>query len=257
MKTETLESKLKEIIQHHLTVGKEYDPYRVFSEARDKKCSNKEEFAELLKKDPAFQFFGVEHENYITARMGGNLITSFHRKVGDIYENCITEILKSQIPGIHENDAHYSVKISINGRMQERSTDGAIFIEKLPPAAQTRIRTIIESLKDGNARFSDTNFEGIAFEVRSCYQIGDSKRIQADETMGEKLYSIGLLPVMLVMCNTSLKQPVTRLKRTWVIKEGGAAFELIKEITEFDLYGFLQANRDNIEADAVKIFDTV
>jgi hypothetical protein len=94
-------------------------------------------------------------------------------------------------------------------------------------------------------------FDGIGFEVRSCYQIGDSKRIQADYDMSLALRADNINPVMLIMCSTLLKSPIARLSKSWELYEGMDSFNLISSITNFDLYGFLQANsqtlRDEID----------
>jgi len=84
---------------------------------------------------------------------------------------------------------------------------------------------------------------GIGFEIRSCYQIGDSKRIQADWDMAIALSEKNLIPVMLIFCNTSLRSPVTRLAQSWTLFEGEDTFQFIHELTGFDLYGFFRNHR--------------
>ncbi|MDJ0728572.1 MAG: hypothetical protein QNJ33_01125 [Crocosphaera sp.] len=75
------------------------------------------------------------------------------------------------------------------------------------------------------------NYDGIGFEVRSCYQIGDSKRIQADCDMSLALKSYKILPVMLVFCSTSLKNPLARLSKSWEVYEGIDSFNLVTSIS--------------------------
>lgn len=107
----------------------DFSPYKSYSG-----ITSREEFQDSLSKDPAFSALGLDDERYVIARVGGNLITSLHRKIGDLYEDVF------------------------------RSTDGLVKKEKynsyIPPRWQP--------------------FDGVGFEIRSCYQIGDSKRIQAD-----------------------------------------------------------------------------
>lgn len=238
MSDEELKQQLLEIVERNLNVIKKYDPYYRFPGMN---C--KEDFIKAIKNDPAFVNFGLDNEKYVTARIGGNLITSLHRKVGDIYEECVSRILVEKIPGVDEEDAHWSLEINIDGNNQLRSTDGAIFIDKLQGDVKTRVLDIIERLKQQNPLYHDKQFRGLAFEVRSCYQIGDSKRIQADEHMAKKLLSMSILPVMLIFCNTSLRSPVSRLKETWSLHEGEDSFKLFNEITGFDLFKFLEENK--------------
>lgn len=97
-------------------------------------------------------------------------------------------------------------------------------------------------------------YEGIGFEIRSCYQIGDSKRIQADYDMSLALKSYQILPVMLVFCNTSLRSPLARLSKSWELYEGINSFNLVQLITGFDLYSFLQRSSDSLKQEIDNIF---
>ena len=252
MSDEKLKQHLLEVVKKHLNVVNSYDPYYRFPN-----INSKEDFIQAMKDDPAFVHFNLDTEKYMVARFGGNLITSLHRKLGDLYEECVATILIDKVPGVSEQDAHWSVQIVIDGRKQERSTDGAIFLDKLEGATKTRIKDIVNRLKQTNTIYDDKNFKGLAFEVRSCYQIGDSKRIQADENMAKKLLSMDILPIMLIFCNTSLRSPVARLKRTWSLHEGYDTFDLFKEITNFDLFRFLEENKEEIQTIMDEIYDAM
>ncbi|MBN2566480.1 type I restriction endonuclease [Candidatus Woesearchaeota archaeon] len=252
MTDEELKQLLLEVVKKHLNVVKSYDPYYRFPS-----MNTKEDFIQAMKDDPAFMNFNLDTRKYTTARFGGNLITSLHRKLGDLYEECVATILKEKVPGVSEQDAHWSVRIIIDDREQVRSTDGAIFLDKLEGTTKTLIEGIINRLKQTNPIYADKDFQGLAFEVRSCYQIGDSKRIQADEHMAKKLLSIDILPIMLVFCNTSLRSPVARLKHTWSLHEGNDSFDLFKEITNFDLFGFLEENKEEIQTIMNQIYETM
>src|SRR5205085_12123452 len=127
---------------------------------------NREEFQLLLSKDPAFGVLGLEDERYVIARVGGNLVTSLHRKIGDMYEAIFAYLLKETY-GLTEDELHFDVEVRIGERLQIRSTDGIIRKGKYNKLIPKRWR----------------RSDGVGFEVRSCYQIGDSKRIQADYDM--------------------------------------------------------------------------
>lgn len=209
----------------------EFNPYKSYSNV-----NNRDEFQLLIANDPAFGALGLDDERYVIARVGGNLVTSLHRKIGDLYGGIFAYLLKETY-GVTEQELHYGVEVSIGDRVQIRSTDGLI-----------RKENYNELIPEHWLQF-----EGIGFEVRSCYQIGDSKRIQADYDMSLALKAHNIKPVMLIMCNTSLKSPVARLSRSWELYEGIKSFELIRMITGFDLYAFLQNNSQTLKVEIDRV----
>lgn len=209
----------------------QFDPYRSYDGV-----NNKEDFRHLLNNDPAFSTLGLINDKYITARVGGNLVTSLHRKIGDMYENIFSYLLKV-VFGINQEDMHFSVNVIINGRTQERSTDGLITKDKYLETFPDKWRT----------------FNGVGFELRSCYQIGDSKRIQADYDMSLALKEQSINPVMFIFCNTSLKSPIARLSKSWELYQGHETFRMINLVTGFNLYNFLEKNKDTLSFEMEKI----
>lgn len=197
--------------------------------------NSKSDFIDLISNDPAFSNLGLATDRYVTARIGGNLITSLHRKIGDMYENIFSYLL-TKLFDIPESDLHFSVNVKINDRIQERSTDGLI-----PKSKYT-----------DNFPMEWRNFDAIGFELRSCYQIGDSKRIQADYDMALALREKNILPVMLIFCNTSLKSPVLRLKKSWELYEGEATFKIISDITGFNLFSFMVEHEKQFKSSVEK-----
>jgi len=232
-----IEEKLREIIHHHLSVVLEYDPFERFDGICDK-----ESFLEMIGNDPAFAPFFLDHPKYVTARIGGNLITSLHRKLGDMYEEIFKTLLadKFQLP---EEEFSYSLMLNIDGKSQKRSTDGLIKYSSLSRKDKSQLKNI----------FSQDS-TGMGFEVRSCYQIGDSKRIQADRDMAVALKEKGIDPVMLIFCTSSLKSPVKRLAKYWTIFEGENTFGFIRGLTGFDLYSFLHGEHKMIHNLVDQIF---
>ncbi len=236
-----LEDRLLIIIKQNLEKILEYNPFYNFPG-----ISTNEEFSELIKTDPAFAPFGLERKEYVLARFGGNLITSLHRKLGDAYEAIFTEILSDKF-SIEKDKLKYSLAIQINDETQIRSTDGLVLFDELK---NEKIRTLLK-----NTFCTNAVYKGFAHEVRSCYQIGDSKRIQADRDMGLALRQEQLYPVMIIFCKTSLRQPVNRLKQYWDVKEGYDAFKYIENITGFNLLNFLNMNKGYIQDIMTKIFN--
>lgn len=197
----------------------------------------------MIGNDPAFAPFLLHHPKYVTARVGGNLITSLHRKLGDMYEEIFQVLLETEL-GIPEEKLRYGLTLNIDGKLQQRSTDGVIRYAEIG----TRHRQRIKALQ------TERDALGMAFEVRSCYQIGDSKRIQADRDMALALRKQNLEPVMLIFCASSLSSPVKRLKEYWRVYEGKAAFEFVKTLTGFDLLDYLQQEQALIRKIMDKIF---
>ncbi len=66
----------------------DFNPYKSYSG-----ITNREEFKKLIEMDPAFGILGLNDEKYVIARIGGNLITSLHRKLGDMYQALFSYIL--------------------------------------------------------------------------------------------------------------------------------------------------------------------
>lgn len=234
-----LESQLRLIIQNNLSIVLKYDPY-----SRFKGVTTKEDFFELIKNDPAFSPFFLHNSKYLTARIGGNLITSLHRKLGDMYEDIFKKLLQIKL-NIPDENLSYSVQLNVDGQMQERSTDGLILLSNLEESNKQRFLQFLKA----------SDQIGLGYEVRSCYQIGDSKRIQADRDMSLALLNVKIQPVMLVFCNTSLPSPLSRLSNYWQLFQGEAAFEHVEAITGFNLFDFLKNESATIEPLMKKIFD--
>jgi hypothetical protein len=231
-----LEDQILELAVQHLSRISEYDPYQNFPGV-----NNRATFSRMIARDPAFRHLGLdESERYVIARIGGNLITSLHRKVGDMYEDIFQILIRNRFD-LNQSDLSYSVDLPIGGRTQERSTDGYVPIEKLVDK-QVALTALVP---DADTRWPSP--KGIAFEVRSCYQIGDSKRIQADYDMALALAQKQVVPVMLIMCETSLRSPVTRLRASWALYEGENTFDFIKTLTEFDLVAFMNKHSDKLK----------
>jgi hypothetical protein len=219
---------LLSLANHHLKRVLEYDPYKNFPQVKDR-----DSFIQTIANDPAFAPLGLANEKYAIARIGGNLVTSLHRKIGDFYEDVFQYLLQCRFP-LTEQDLKFDVTLKIGNRNQTRSTDGMIPITYL---VNSDLPLIDNSWKQS---------QGLAFEIRSCYQNGDSKRIQAGMDMAIALKEHHLTPVMLIFCNTSLRFPLTRLQQSWYLLEGENAFQFIYDLTQFDLQSFLTSHQEQL-----------
>jgi hypothetical protein len=229
------ENKVLEIALTNLRRAEKFNPYKKYAGV-----TTREQFRELLSKDPAFGALGLGDDRFVIAKAGGNLVTSLHRKIGDLYEDIFAYLIKETY-GVEDSELHFSVKVPIGEREQVRSTDGLIRKEQYNSLIPQQWRP----------------FDGVGFEVRSCYQIGDSKRIQADYDMSLALKSFNIQPVMLIMCGTSLRSPVKRLAKSWEMYEGAESFELIRSITGFDLFGFMQRHSALLRAEVSSVLSKI
>ena len=90
-------------------------------------------------------------------------------------------------------------------------------------------------------------------EVRHCYQTGDSKRTQADEAMARHLLVSGILPIMPLFCNQSNPGIIQRYRSVWVVKQGMESYNMVREISAYDFYGFLQRNKEDFREPILKL----
>ena len=60
--------------------------------------------------------------------------------------------------------------------------------------------------------------------------------------MALALETQGFVPVMLILCATSLRSPVARLSKSWNLYKGMDAFTFVKDLVGFDLYQFMADN---------------
>lgn len=212
---------------------------------------------EAYRRDPVFSLFLLDSKDIVLARARGAFIMSITRKLGDLYENCMKEIVKYSL-GLTNEQIRYSAHIA----GEERSLECKISLRDLRPRhLQQNVRKIIEATASSEAGkyHGKTDFSGLGFEIRYCYQIGDSKRIQADIHMANSLFENNLLPVMLIFCSTSLQSPVRRFRNRsyWSVKEGLESYRFIHDLTGFDFFSFLKSNagaRSVIESIMKKIY---
>ena len=227
----TTEEKVNSIIVQSLTKIAEFDGYSKYQDV-----TTPAHFKNLIRKDPAFSPFCLDRDKYVTARIGGNLITSIHRKIGDLYEEIILELLHQKYK-FDKEYLKFSINLDIDGKTQKRTTDGRLIIQDIHDSL----------LKEQVQKLIKGGYIGLAMEVRSCYQIGDSKRIQADVHMAEALKKLKIEPKLVILCNTSLVSPVRRLQHHWTVYQGKESFDYIHQLTDFDLYHYLMDNKSLIE----------
>lgn len=243
---EQLESRLIQIITTELAIARKFGGF-----------SSIPKMIGSLADDPVWSIFGLEDESFVIDKVIGNYVTSVFRKFGDIYQHMVEAVLSSCLD-IPLDKLSYKVNVIINDRPQSRSIDSIIDFKNVGNQ-QKRIKVqlagkeLINKLPEPKPKSND--FASIGFEMRCCYQIGDSKRIQADETMGNALYGSGIMPVLMIFCNNSLPSPVSRLRKSWFVIEGEESYQFLLDLTGFDLYGFLKNNKQFLKEEGRKIIE--
>jgi hypothetical protein len=235
----SLDDRIEKIALDALAKAKEYQGFATIPDQ-----------LEAFRADPVWSLFGMDNEDFLKLRNIGNYYTSIFRKMGDMYELFVRVIVAESL-GLREEDMPMAIEVMIEGEAQTRTLDARIDLAALRREVADRIRPVLK-------RIAPTYLGGkTAFEVRCCYMIGDSKRIQADEHAAGWLSSHGYLSVLMIFCTTSLPSPVKRLRRSWVVTQGQESYDLLREITGYDLQSQLQKLKPKLIAalaDALKVF---
>lgn len=208
-----------------------------------------DERLEAFQSDPTWPIFGFDNHSFLLMQARGNFYTAIFRKVGDLFQECVAEIVEDRL-GLSRADQEYSFDLEINGSMQNRSLDVGIDLDSI--TSESARRRARKALTQAGAPAS---VSVAVCEIRGCYMIGDSKRIQADEQAATAARAAGLLPVMLVFCTTSLSSPIIRLRRSWSLYEGMETYDFLKNLTGFDLLGFLTEKEKEIRVVTDLILD--
>lgn len=248
--TDNLEDELKETIDSELDTVLDYARRKNIKEQR-------KEYAQ----DPLFSRFNLDTQEFVLAKSGGGLVTSIHRKLGDLIEKNVQHIFRERT-GIDE--ITYDAEIVVDGESKTRELDALLLLNEVDNRKSTsRLQQVIDEDGDGlgdNKRLSDfteesTEWRGMGFEIRHCYQSADSKRAQADIAMAEHLKSENIMPVMLIFCEDSNQDVISRYRNYMFVYEGGNSFELVERLTGFDYAEFLDSREEFIDGKMDKVFE--
>jgi hypothetical protein len=215
---DALEDKIEQIAVDALRKATEYEGFDLIPEQ-----------VLAFQADPVWSHFGMGNEAFLKLRYIGNYYTAIFRKLGDMYEGFVKAILAHTLHLTDEQLA-LSYVVEIDGKPQTRTLDVGLDTAELKPRSAANVASVVHDL--------ESSYQGgkLGFEVRCCYQIGDSKRIQADATAAGFLRDHGYLPILMIFCTTSLPSPVKRLRKSWVVTEGMASYDLLRRLSGFDLY---------------------
>ena len=239
MKPEELDVVLREIVLGHLNRLASYVPGPVKRAGGTPKS-----LIERYRADPLFSMFGLDTPEYVSATLGGGTVTSIHRKIGDLYEACVQTILSNSLD-VSLKRLVYTAPIASGDRNADRTADAYIRFDWVSDKGR---RGNLERFCGDrlNELTDDPRIElvGVGFEVRHCYQTGDSKRTQADEALARHFYVSGILPVMTLFCDQSNVGIVRRYRSVWVVTQGMQSYDLIRDVSGYDFHSFLDRNRD-------------
>jgi len=236
----TLETELEQRVRHHIGQVAAYAG-----------TLHVPEVAARFERDPLFSIFGLYGPAYLTARFGGGLITSIHRKLGDLVEDSVQRVVVAQL-GLDPARATYAAQLESGNELVTRTADCFIDIEAIPNGeAKSKVLEIAEVMRDSlpDSTIFAGEPRGIGFEIRGCYQSADSKRAQADDAMARHLSERAIVPLMLVFCDLSNESIMRRYRQIWHLREGAGAFDAVARLTGFDLRGFWQSQQDWIDAE--------
>jgi hypothetical protein len=242
----SLDEQLYGIALEHLAKLAAYVPGPV------KKKGTRDELLSAYQGDPVFSIFGLDSPEYLGATLAGGTVTSIHRKIGDIYEACVKAIFMHALK-LTATQVTYSAIIRSGDGEEQRSADAYLQFDRLKEPSRRRVAEYCQSEVEKLTPSPNINLIGIGMEVRHCYQTGDSKRTQADEAMARHLLLSGILPVMPLFCNQSNAGIISRYRSVWVIKEGHAAYDMIREMSGYDFFDFLRRNREDFRKPVIDL----
>ena len=214
------------------------------------------EVADKFAGDPLFSVFGLHGERYLTARFGGGLITSIHRKLGDLVEDSVQQVVIACL-GLDPAHATYAAEVESGDAKVVRTADCFIGFDLIEDdTKRARVQEVARGMRD---LLDATHFEaeprGIGFEIRGCYQSADSKRAQADDAMARHLAGEAIVPLMLVFCDLSNRSIMRRYGHMWHLREGEDAFRAVTDLTGFDLQAFWWQHEAWIQGEINRAFD--
>jgi len=61
--------------------------------------------------------------------------------------------------------------------------------------------------------------------------------------------------MMLIFCVQSNRSVINRYRSLWVMTEGFASYDLVREHTGFDFYGFLVSNKETFRQPVIRVLE--
>ena len=219
-----------------------------------------QEFHELYRNDPFYNWVGLNSPLMYTAHKTAGGMTSIYRQIGIGCEVLFRKIIMDSLH-LDENDVKWSYSVKReDGNTRMLSLDARIPVEKVPDiGAKTRIQKWISRCAEDleiDSRIASA-LQGIVFEVRQGYKSKDSKRQNADIANAAAAYTQGFLPCAAIMSLQIDDAIVLRYRNEkWILLTGkeigkspyNSIYSFMREIIGYDLAAFFQRHTEKIKA---------
>lgn len=213
-----------------------------------------EQFQELYRGDPFYNWFGLDNPMMYAAHKAGGGMTSVYRQIGIGCEKLFRTVIKHSF-ALSDEDATWSYQVSSEiGRTRTLSLDARVPLNKISDKAKrNRFRKWMS--ESGNMLGVDENvlnsLSGVVFEVRQGYKSKDSKRQNADIANAAQAYIKGYLPCVVVLSGQIDGDILVRYRtEKWSVLIGSfkeedprvSTYAFMREVVGYDLRAFFERN---------------
>ncbi len=215
-----------------------------------------EQFQELYRADPFYNWFGLDHPLMYAAHRAAGGMTSIYRQIGIGCERLFRAILRDAL-GLAEADVLWTYEfVPTSGKKRMIYLDGRVVLEQI---RDERKRSAFRSWMRSAAEQIGVDSEvlkvlkGVVFEVRQGYKSKDSKRQKADIDNAAVAYSEGYLPCVVVLSKQIDKDILDRYRKArWLVLTGTidesnatvSTYDFMRDIIGYDLAEFFKLNSE-------------
>lgn len=251
-----------EIILNRVRVSARYKPKFGL---RRKEGLTLEEFQDLYRGDPFYEWFGLDDQIMYAAHKAAGGITSVYRQIGIGCENLFRQILKDQL-GLSDEDVVWSYQVSTpTGATRRLHLDGRVPLDKVADsAAKDRFADWMKRSADAIGVESGVfnSLTGAVFEVRQGYKSKDSKRQNADIANASSAYIKSYLPCIVILSNQIDADVLQRYRsERWAITTGivgrndplASTYDFMRDVIGYDLQEFFQRNAYTLKSEVQSV----
>ena len=228
-----------------------------------------EQFQELYKGDPFYNWFGLNNPMMYAAHKAAGGMTSVYRQIGIGCERLFRRVVKDSME-LSEEDVKWSYQITLDsGRRRTLSLDARIPLEKI--GDKSKRDRFYDWMKE-SARMLEVDarvFEslsGTVFEVRQGYKSKDSKRQNADIANAAKAYAKGYFPCAVILSGQIDSDVLSRYRAEhWSVITGIAGvtsplmstYDFLREVIGYDLAKFFERNSSLLRREINAILESL
>jgi hypothetical protein len=187
--------------------------------------------------DLVYKSFGFATPEYVLVRLMGRVSISIGRRLGEIYDKVLRELLQTKYNLLPEE---------VSPILSGLRLDLCIKLEDISSENQARVARLVAEYLPGTDLQS-----GLGMEVRYNFNPNDSARLRKDVAMAEYVRDEGLLPVYLVFASISPRaEAIARLRRAgWNFIIGEPSIQFINELTGINILAILNEPEIRKEVD--------